>query len=114
MREALIDAVNELALAFHVNNQNHGFNVNEVNSDQQLMLIVSEVTEAHEELRNNHAPTDVYYSDGGKPEGFATELADIIVRTLGLAAALNIDIGAVLSEKHAYNVTRPYKHGRQF
>ena len=114
MRKELVAALNELAYAFHVNNQNHGFNLGEVNISQQLMLIVDEATEAHEEYRSGHAPNYVYYSDTGKPEGLPTELADIIVRTLALAAALDIDIGLVLEEKHEYNVSRPFKHDRVF
>jgi NTP pyrophosphatase (non-canonical NTP hydrolase) len=39
------------------------------------------------------------------------ELADIIIRTLDTAASMNINIAKALAVKHAYNVSRPYKHG---
>lgn len=84
------------------------------NIDQKLMLIVGEVAEAHEELRSNVNPHYVYYRDDGKPEGFAFELADVFIRLADLAEALNIDLGAAVAEKHKFNQTRPYKHGRQF
>ncbi len=82
--------------------------------DRSLMLIVGEVAEAHEEYRSNNDPLHVYYRENGKPEGFSFELADVLIRTLDLAAALGIDIGAVVAEKHAFNKTRPHKHGRLF
>lgn len=85
-----------------------------LNVDQKLMLIVGEVAEAHEELRSNADHHYVYYRDDGKPEGFEFELADVLIRTLDLAGALGIDIGARVAEKLAYNKTRPVKHGRNF
>lgn len=84
------------------------------NIDQKLMLIVGEVAEAHEELRSNDDPHHVYYRDDGKPEGFKFELADVFIRLADLAGALGIDLGAAVAEKHAFNQTRPSKHGRLF
>lgn len=109
-----VEALNSLAKKFFQNSYSHGFYVNDLNIHEKLMLIVGEVSEAHEELRSGHGPRDVYYSDAGKPEGLPTELADIIIRTLDLAEALGIDIGAVLDEKHEFNVRRPYMHDRKF
>lgn len=84
------------------------------NIDQKLMLIVGEVAEAHEELRSNDDPHHVYYRDDGKPEGFAFELADVLIRLADLAAALGLDLGALVKEKHEFNQTRPHKHGRLY
>ena len=53
-----------------------------------------------------------YESAGGKPEGYPTELADIIIRTLDLAYMLSIDIDAAVQEKLAFNATRGHKHGK--
>ena len=75
-------------------------------------LISCEVSEAIEELRNGHAPYEVYEGAGGKPEGYPTELADIIIRTLDLAYILGIDIDAAVQEKLAFNATRGHKHGK--
>lgn len=79
----------------------------------KLMLAVGELSEAQEELRAGHSYSEMYEKDG-KPEGFAVELADAIYRLLHLAAALGIDIGLVLLQKHEFNLTRPHKHGKQF
>lgn len=46
-----------------------------------------------------------------KPEGIAVELADVILRTLDLMAALGVDVDAVVMAKHKYNLGREYKHG---
>lgn len=46
-----------------------------------------------------------------KPEGFASELADVIIRIFDLCGHLGIDMGAMLKLKMAYNDTRRYKHG---
>lgn len=39
------------------------------------------------------------------------ELADIIIRTLDVAWQMKIDIERAVAIKHAYNETRPYRHG---
>lgn len=49
-----------------------------------------------------------------KPEGVAVELADAVIRIADLCGHLGIDLDAVIAEKMAYNVGRPYKHGKRF
>ena len=80
----------------------------------KLALIHSEVSEALEEARNNADTLLHYYRDDGKPEGFASELADIVIRVADLAGATGIDLDDVISEKLAYNRTRAPKHGKHF
>ena len=46
-----------------------------------------------------------------KPEGIPSELADIIIRVLDICAYHKIDIAHAISDKMAYNETRPYRHG---
>lgn len=83
--------------------------------ERKLLLAIGELVEAHEEIRAGHAPTDVYYShDGTKPEGFGIELADAQIRLLDLAEAAGVDSEYMMNQKHLYNESRPYKHGRQF
>ena len=74
----------------------------------RLMLIVSEISEALEEVRANKP--DFYYADN-KPEGLAVELADAIIRIADFAEWRGIDLGVIILEKQAYNENRPFKHG---
>lgn len=82
---------------------------------EKLCLIHSEVSEALEVFRDSgNGLTVRLYDDSkgdNKPIGFESELADIVIRVFDLAEALNIDIERAIAEKHAYNVTRPYRHG---
>lgn len=80
----------------------------------KLMLIVGEVSEAHEEIRDGHGIHEVYYGPKGKPEGFAIELADVFIRLMDLVGRHEIDLAGAIEEKHAYNSDRPFKHGKQF
>lgn len=97
----------------------------------KLMLTVSELAEALEELREGqpHVYYSLEHSDGGvkyrmpippgdevrcppaKPEGFGIELADAVIRIFDLAEHLGIDIGEMLQIKMQYNKSRPFRHG---
>lgn len=81
--------------------------------ERKLLLVIGELCEAHDELRSGHAVGEVYYN-GLKPEGFGVETADAHIRLFDLEAAAGIDAGTNILEKHGYNQTRPYKHGRTF
>lgn len=67
------------------------------------MLVVTEVAEAQEDLRDNGDDTS---------DNYARELADIIVRTLDRAAAAQINIGRAFTEVLKKNARREHKHGR--
>lgn len=76
---------------------------------EAIALVHSELSEALEEYRRGTLAT--YYAATGKPEGFAVELADAVIRILDLSGALGLDLEAAIAEKHAFNRTRPYRHG---
>lgn len=71
-------------------------------TSSRLMLIVSEVSEALEALRNNNN------------QNFKEELADIIIRTCDLAGGLSIDLQEEIIKKIKINKDRKYKHGKKF
>lgn len=90
-------------------------------------LFHSEISEAYEEYRNGHAVDETYWKDehgetfparpngepipGMKPEGVPSELADVIIRILDSCERAKIDLQSIMEMKHAYNLTRSYRHG---
>ena len=83
---------------------------------QRLMLIVTEVAEASEEITSGALfQLGTYRIDAntGKPEGFLVELADIMIRCADLVGWVGSrDFEAVVRAKMEYNATRPPKHGK--
>lgn len=82
------------------------------NIPEKLALIHSEVSEVLEAMRT----IDPVISEvvDGKPEGYGVEIADVVIRIADLCGFLGLDLEALVREKHAYNQTRPRKHGKRF
>lgn len=84
-------------------------------------LLHTEISEAYEEYRNGNAMDETYYDVSKpvfirdvpvpKPEGIPTELADLMIRVFDMCGYFGIDLEYVLTEKHIYNLFRPYRHG---
>lgn len=100
--------LNDLARRINTTHREKGFTVVEpsawdeprpVSLAASLALIHSEVSEALESVRV------------GDVEGFEHELADILIRTLGLAEGLGIDIDAIVAWKMQVNESRVFQHG---
>lgn len=122
--------LNEWAKEIHENAVAHGWWEEERQLPEVLMLIVSELAEALEEARagdkmNGRISCMHYYSGKGyvadaptncckKPEGIVVEVADALIRILDWCGHEGIDIEGIVREKHEYNKTRPYKHGKKF
>lgn len=83
--------------------------------DRKLLLVVSEIVEAQDEIRHGKAIDEHYYSgDDNKPEGAPSEMADAVIRLLGIAYEAGIDLSKVIEEKVSYNATREFMHGKSF
>lgn len=121
--------INELMQAVHENAVNHGWWEEEKSFGDIIALCHSELSEAFEEHRGGHKPTEIYYKckycgditnkqglvccayKKMQPEGIPFELADCIIRILDYCGHEGIDIEEAIRIKHEYNKTRPYKHG---
>jgi NTP pyrophosphatase (non-canonical NTP hydrolase) len=79
-----------------------GFKVDWDTAPTYLMLIVTELSEAMEQWRDNHK------------EGFREEIADAFIRLFHLVGDLGLKEEMVerILDKLKYNETRPYRHGR--
>ena len=74
-----------------------------------LCLMHSEISEALEDVRAGRM--ELSFDEKGKPIGFPSELADVIIRVLDTAEWLGIDMDRMVTVKNEFNETRPYKHG---
>lgn len=73
-----------------------------------IVLIHAELSEAIESYRKGEVPV---FFEGDRPDGWAVELADAMIRILDVLGDANLDPSAILKAKHEYNKTRPYRHG---
>jgi len=81
---------------------------------EQLMLMVSELSEAGEDYRVHGLSPDKFLRiESGKPEGIAVELADVLIRLGDTCEAYDIPLVEALEKKLAYNLTRPYRHNNK-
>lgn len=86
-----------------------------------MMLIVSEATEAHDEIRTGHRANETYYpvpKDGlslqarlEKPEGVPSEVADIVIRAFDYAYRNKFSLADIIIEKITFNQSRERMHG---
>jgi len=96
----------------------------------KLLLVVSEVVEAHDEIRSGHAADLTYYPTAeatktawlageadsalSKPEGVPSEIADAVIRCFDFAYTEGFSLADIIIEKLQYNATRERLHGKKF
>ncbi len=111
-------SIEEWSIEIHANAVAHGWWENkERHISEQLMNMVSELTEAWDEYVMGKDLTMTSYQDcdrektHNKPEGFGIELADCVIRIMDTCYALGIDLEKCIKDKHEFNKSRPYRHG---
>ncbi len=81
------------------------------NIGEILMLMVTELAEAMEDWRNGKPLDKMHYEKDGKPCGFPSEMADVVIRIMDTCEHHGINLEKAILEKMAYNKTRAYRHG---
>lgn len=102
-----ITFMNQLAREINDNAREKGFWSKERNNGEMLMLVVSELSECLEGLRQGNPPSDKIPSFTSAGE----ELADAIIRILDIGEARGWRVPEAIIAKMAYNKTREHMHG---
>lgn len=87
--------LNDLAKQIRFDNASKGFDPLEGGIERYLLLVISELVEAQEELRDGRSVTEIYYEDASplqKPCGFPVEVVDAIIRIMDIMAKMEWDI----------------------
>lgn len=111
----------------HRCNVEHGWFNQSRSVGDEMALLHSEVSEALEDFRRGHMITQYRYHGGlgeyftdapeneemspGKPVGFPSEMADILIRLFDTCKRHDIDLVEEFRIKMRYNWTRPQLHG---
>lgn len=101
----------ELAINIHSANRKKGFYDNPPSALEIHALITTEVAEATEAVRKGLP--DSFVDENGKPQGEAFEIIDVIIRCFDYCGHKGWDVDELIREKLAYNLKRPYKHGKK-
>ncbi|MCI5072188.1 hypothetical protein MRY82_04500 [bacterium] len=120
----IVMTINELAKAVHDTAKEKGWYDKDRSSLEMHMLMVTELSEATECVRQD-LPSVYAQTESGvkvtdieaiakqslKPEGEAVELVDALIRIVDYFAYKDWDLEQVLQLKMDYNIFRAYRHG---
>lgn len=120
-----IDVLHDMAERVHKVNVDNGWFDADRSIGDGMALLHSEVSEAFDAWRKHgfedvlkcttaagaSPAVDHVHHAGCKPEGYGSELADVLIRLLDQAKRDGVDLHAEFERKLAYNATRGYRHG---
>jgi NTP pyrophosphatase (non-canonical NTP hydrolase) len=100
--------------AVHLNSVKHGFwvGMSQRNPLVKLMLVNCELAEAVESIRKDKANEPCDKSGLEHITALEEEIADAVIRLLDFAEAYELNLARAIIDKHEYNRTRPFKHGK--
>ena len=98
--------LNQLARDIRFDNASKGFDPTEGGVNRYILLAISELCEAQDEIRDGHGINEIYYlhpedlhktiskesNEGWKPCGFSVEIADAIIRILDISGKFEHDL----------------------
>lgn len=109
-RDQFVTLWGAMQYAVRTNAEEKGFWDNPPSVERCLCLMHSEISEALEAVRRG-MPT----SDKIPPiSNFYEELADLVIRIMDSCDHDGVNLAEVIIAKHMYNITRTYKHGKEF
>ena len=113
-------ALNNLAIEFMSTAKSKGFySSNPYNLDADIAAMHAEVSELWEADRAGrlNQPCDksakMLENLGVSLTCSEEEVADLVIKSLCIAHALNVDIGHAVEVKNDFNKTRPFRHGKK-
>jgi len=116
------EAINDVAEdAFKVTQSKGFWNIEDISDFAlipiKLALIGDEVSEAlkvHRDVYDDNEENLSTNMTDMQEDDFIEELADIVIRTFDLAAALDLNIGRAIIDKIEKNRGRPNKHNKRY
>lgn len=125
--------IKDIQATVHALAKEKGWHDIEVSLVERIMLVVTELSEAVEEIRKNSpaiyqkaksenpmvselinlSPISPRWDENKKPEGVAIELADAVIRVMDIFESQGWSLQDAIQIKHNYNKTRTYRHGNK-
>lgn len=123
--------LNQIQKIVHELAKEKGWHDQDVSLVERIMLVVTELAEGVECIRNNEPPiwqkgegknpltSEVVklmpispeWKETSKPEGVQVELADAVIRIMDIFESQGWKLEEAIRLKHTYNKTRAWRHG---
>lgn len=107
--DELLIQLDNLAMDVTDINVANGWHEDDRSVGDECALLHSEVSETLEAFRDGQMEGSI--RSDGKPEGFGSECADVLIRLLDTCDRRGIELAIEVQRKLEYNVTRGYRHG---
>ena len=101
---------NVMSLTVHDNAREKGFYESSRSTAEMIALMHSELSEALEADRHGNPASEHIPEFSALEE----EFADVIIRVMDTAVHLKLRLAEAILAKHAFNVERPAKHGKEY